>query len=341
MTLPNPSRVVYFTIKNPIVAKRLVDRLVTSSTDSIILPFADHPGPISQEILTREFSSLTVCERDDTSRDKFQSYVKTCFPDRKVNIYPEDLFDLSFKSHCDKAQQKCSLIVREALDDDISSSKRVKFLVPLLNCRYEAGFFRNMYYQVSLRLGLCSDTLLHYYFLVSDRQFNYLKARPSENFLHYRSSTILYNTIFNIRALDTLDLRSSFGIGLKSIQKTSRSRDSSYQDVHLVSLEPRVDVIDTLGPKALLEFRFFVNQIMSKRTGLVLSFLDRWFGDCSYDLSRLGVTEKTRAGDLDKDGYLELFKYVRNKGGYCDSTFTQAASRAEDHLVEISPTIKT
>lgn len=65
-------RVVYFTVKNPIAARSVVNHLIKKPNDSIILPFIDYPGPIAREILSKEFGSLTVCETEDETREKFR-----------------------------------------------------------------------------------------------------------------------------------------------------------------------------------------------------------------------------------------------------------------------------
>lgn len=65
------SRLVYFSIINSPAAKSLASHLVKSADDSIILPFTDHPGPITEAILSRPFKSLTVCERDPALRESF------------------------------------------------------------------------------------------------------------------------------------------------------------------------------------------------------------------------------------------------------------------------------
>lgn len=65
------NRVIYFSIRNQKAAESLAKHLIKSSNDSIILPFIDFPGPISKEILSRKFKSLTVCERDAELRQRF------------------------------------------------------------------------------------------------------------------------------------------------------------------------------------------------------------------------------------------------------------------------------
>lgn len=267
----------------------------------------------------------------------FQSHVKDKFSKKNIHIHSEDLFDLSFRKHCNESQEKCSSIVLEILNSraninplDKNCDSHIKFLVPLLKSKYESGFLKNLYYQISLRIGLCAHTLVHYYFLMSDRQYNYLIAKPAENFQLYRASTVLCNTIFNPHRLDTFDLKTSFQISLKKIQKTSVSTSSSYQKVHLIWLEPKVEVINSLKPENLLEFRFLVNQVMHRRTSLVLPFLQKWFYNCRDDVARFGITEATKSGILDKDQYFNLYLYLKQRPDYKNSTFLQAAASADE-----------
>ena len=65
------SRVIYFSLKNREAARNLVGHLIKSPRDSVILPYIDHPGPLSSEILSTDFNSLTVCERNPEIRSIF------------------------------------------------------------------------------------------------------------------------------------------------------------------------------------------------------------------------------------------------------------------------------
>lgn len=65
------NRVVYFSMKDCSAVKSLTNQLISTPKDSIILPFTDHPGPITSEILSRNFTSLTVCERDQETQQIF------------------------------------------------------------------------------------------------------------------------------------------------------------------------------------------------------------------------------------------------------------------------------
>lgn len=225
------------------------------------------------------------------------------------------------------------IIDSQAKNEHSNCDKNVKLLVPLMKSRYESSFLKNLYNQMSLRIGLCSNTLIHCYFLMSERQFNYLIAKPGENFHLYRSSTILYNTIFNVHKLDVYDLKSCFEINLKKIQSTSHSNRTSYKNVYLVWLEPKVNIISKLDGKSLLEFRFLVNQMMQRRKCLVISSLERWFDNCSTHLEQYGITRSTRSGDLSIKQYYDLFMYLKNREDYKGSTFLQAVASTEENIL--------
>ena len=191
---------------------------------------------------------------------------------------------------------------------------------------------RIIYYQLCLRIGLCANTLVHYHFLLSDRQYRYINAKPKEDMRFYRASTVLYNTIFDIRRLESYDLETCFEINIKSIQKTASSKDDDYRKVHLISLKPKEDIIMKLGPKALVEFRFLVIQILQRRRRLIIDYMGKFFNDFREDLLKLGIDEKTTAGDLSKEQYYMLFLYLKGRDDYEKSTFRQAAM-ASDYSV--------
>lgn len=65
-------RILYFPIKDLNCTRSLVNHLVTSPNDAVILPYIDHPGPLSSEILSKDFRSLTICEPHPDIREQFK-----------------------------------------------------------------------------------------------------------------------------------------------------------------------------------------------------------------------------------------------------------------------------
>lgn len=135
--------------------------------------------------------------------------------------------------------------------------------------------------------------------------------------------------------LDSYDLKECFGINLRKIQKTSSANNGSYTKVHLVRLKPRLDIIDRLSPRSLIEFRFLVTQMMHKRSGLVTTFLDRFFDSYREDLAPIGINNSTKSGQLSREQYLELFLYLNNRPDYKGSTFLQAVAGGEEIVLSL------
>lgn len=57
-----------YVIKKRDAAQQLAKTLIESPNDCIITPFSDYPGPMISELLTKKFSSLTVCEPNSDKR---------------------------------------------------------------------------------------------------------------------------------------------------------------------------------------------------------------------------------------------------------------------------------
>lgn len=236
-----------------------------------------------------------------------------------------------------EAQRRCADIVRDnssqierSPEKELKSDRdaQIKFLIPLMKRNSEIGTLKNIFYQVAFRLGLCTNTFVQYYFLMSDRQYRYLISLPSKNLKLYRSETVLYNTLFTINHLGTYDLREDFGLSLHTIQRAKHTET----DVHLVHMKPREDIICRFDPSFMAEFRFFVVQGMFHPTRRVATFIRSWFDISEKDCAHIGIHKKTRIGDMTKEQFLLLFCFLRDLPYYKDTTFVSAAKQSEESL---------
>lgn len=62
----------YYSLNNPKAARRLANQLISDKNDCIILPYIDHPGPLTDAILEHEFKNLTVLERQESVVNSFK-----------------------------------------------------------------------------------------------------------------------------------------------------------------------------------------------------------------------------------------------------------------------------
>lgn len=252
-----------------------------------------------------------------------------------VNVYTDDLFDLSYKIQDDEAQTRFSEVVQSGrLSAEKTSGcscrgSSVKLVWPLIQGKYESSTLRNIYYQAALRLGPYSDTFVDYYLLLSDRLYSNLSAKPGGNLVNYRGKSVFHSTFFKLHSLDQFNLKNCFNIGLHRIQSTAKSNNSLYENVHWVRWEPNVERINEVGPNFMIEYKFFVHQIMSKRTALVMPSVENWFRGCRRDLYEIGLTDKTTVGQVNVEQFFKLFKYLRSRPDYESSPLRQVIAMTE------------
>lgn len=257
-----------------------------------------------------------------------------------MEILQHDILAKSYNVLCDDDQD----LIQKSLsgccfEKDWKKLTTNKIIVPLLRSKAEASFFTSLYYQVAHRNGLHINGRMEFYIFLSGRQYLYLNAKPSVNLHHYRSSSILCKTVFDLDLLDSMHLKDAFGIPLKRIQNTQidadHPRSDLYNQVHLVKLTPKADIFERFSPNSLLEYRFLVRQCMQSRTAFVIPFMERWFPNCRQDLHNIGFEESRRFGDVSCDDLLRLYSYVSSRPDYFTSTLHVAASSIEGTIDEL------
>lgn len=251
-----------------------------------------------------------------------------------------DILVKSFNVKCEESQN----VIKESLSGchhvkDWKILNKNKLIIPLLKSKVEASLLTSLYYQMAYKNGLHSNGRMEFFMFLSGRQNLYLNAKPSSNLLYYRSATVLYNTVFDIEVLDSMNLREAFDISLKKIQNTHLStnhpRSDLYNRVHLIKMTPKCDVFERFSPNTLLEYRFLVKQCMQARTTVVIPFMERWFPNCKQDLYRMGFDMRKRFGDMTCNDLTKLYMYVSNRPDYHMSTMQAAASSIEGTIEEL------
>lgn len=311
----------HFQLKNEIAARRVVNHLVQTEKDSIILPCKE--DYLKNELITRNFKKLIIC-----------GYGGERVQQAKCRIGPENVHNHDFdllhiiKNMPYNQNQSHEDLVKQIIGNHFDSGCDIpiKIVIPLLRMKDEKFFMHNLYYQASLRVGFCSLPTIQYYMLLSDRQWMQLIAQPGHQY-QYRSSSIFMNTVFNVTSLESLDLESSFEIKLRNLQTTARAKEMSYPNVHLVCLEPRASNIGLVQPRFLLHYKYLVTQMMYKRTNRVHKSLQNFFQRFDKDLTRMGISSDMRVSDLDPDLFFKLFVYLTRRPDYPNSNLANIADR--------------
>ncbi|XP_013778662.1 dimethyladenosine transferase 2, mitochondrial-like [Limulus polyphemus] len=104
----------------------------------------------------------------------------------------------------------------------------------------------------------------------------YMTASAGDNYMKYRSSTVLYNLFFDMELLNKIP-RNYFLPPFKSQTKAKSFKKVMYdtENLYLMKLTPHINLFETVGPpEKLPDLFFFVKQHLMKRNSLVIPTLE-------------------------------------------------------------------
>lgn len=256
-----------------------------------------------------------------------------CGTTMPIFVNSENLMHL-VRTNTVQANEICSSLIKNSSHTlnryPLYKPGNIKIMIPLQRDKFEAGFMRSIFEQLCYRLGTFSEFTPLYYSLMSEKYYNCLSARPGCNLKIYRNVSVLYNSIFKIDKIESFDLSTSFGLNLRQVQRAQRISLENEPQVHLVRFEPKMEVVKSMSSQALLEYRFFVSQLMFSRRAFMIPSIKKLFDiEDRYIIRELRLNEHHRTGDLSFEQYLRIFHLLRQHPNYNDSLFIQAAIQGE------------
>ncbi|RWS17741.1 dimethyladenosine transferase 2: mitochondrial-like isoform X3 [Dinothrombium tinctorium] len=147
----------------------------------------------------------------------------------------------------------------------------VKMIIPLTPI-IETKFLRPLFIQMAHLTGIFTCGRAQILTFVSCYEYSYMKGNAEQrNLNNYRSSSVLYNTFFDVEFLaevpwDCFEPK----IGTNSNKLKKQKVSSAF----MVRLTPRKDLPEKLPTIYWLDYIFFVQQAMTKRTAYILAFLE-------------------------------------------------------------------
>ena len=109
---------------------------------------------------------------------------------------------------------------------------------------------------------------------ISEEEHKYMTAKPATKFNLYRSSTVLFNTLFDIETLETVSYN-EFGVYPKDDLQSDKSSSNPKLKgkAKLVRLTPKL-YLDQMDGQTLNDYYYFVVQTFMKRKNYVIPFLE-------------------------------------------------------------------
>ncbi|XP_076359974.1 mitochondrial transcription factor B2 isoform X2 [Tachypleus tridentatus] len=200
-------------------------------------------------------------------------------------------------------------------------------IVAVLSEKREVTFLRFLLSRLSLQTSVYAVGRTQLFVFVTGKEYMYMTASAGDNYMKYRSSTVLYNLFFDIELLKKIP-RNYFLPPFKRQAKSCKKIMYDAENLYLMKLTPRANLFETVGsPEKLPDLFFFVKQHLMKRNSLVIPTLEKWIPHCGPRLIKEGMTIFTKFGDLTPTEILNIFNNFSSWQEYEDSPFKAAVHR--------------
>ncbi|CAG7837989.1 unnamed protein product [Allacma fusca] len=149
------------------------------------------------------------------------------------------------------------------------------------------------------------------FLIISPYSFNILTATPKLGFYFYRPFTVLFQTFFKFRVLDTFERRvfipwEKYEIPKDGCIKQGR-KNFNPELAYFVRIDVNSEAIEKLGRENFIGFLFFIKTNLHRRTFSVIAQLEQFVPSCGLKLIREGFTIFTTFGSLTPPQILELY----------------------------------
>ncbi|KAI1295333.1 Dimethyladenosine transferase 2, mitochondrial [Halotydeus destructor] len=191
----------------------------------------------------------------------------------------------------------------------------------------EKAFLAELLRQYVYQSNLFTLGRPEFYLFLSCAQVWYLTAaHDDEDFLRYRSRTVMFNTLFDIDYLGKVPWKSFVPMFKKRRVRLDQDYFYDIDNAYFVKMTPRRDFASRITPECWCDYAFFVGQTMVKRKNYVIPFLEKWFPNCGPRLIKHGVPLYSRFGDLSPEDFVKLYCEISSWPEYEESTFKVACS---------------
>lgn len=296
------------------VAKKLVDVIALDVVKGGAPVFEVNPGLgfISRELLAAGVQRLLLCEHSLAFSQQLKD-LKTEFTE-KIEIVNKDLFTLpklAFQDNQDGGSRVLSLFCgvpkAEWKDDPVM---KIIGVLPSLS------FIKYIIHSHVFQTGVMTLGRPEFYFVMTPAHYFCLTCQPGDGYLFYRSTSVLFQLIFEWCLLEKLP-RTGF---LPWVTKRGTKRWAKLTKVHtidpgvmyLVKIVPRKNFFQAVvSADQLQPLWFFVRHNLISRKNRVIPQLEKWIPGCGPRIIVDGMTIFTQFGDLTPQEILAVFhKFV-------------------------------
>lgn len=184
-------------------------------------------------------------------------------------------------------------------------------------------FLRKIIYSLNNTKTIYQIGRIEFLMFVSGKEYEYMIAKPKDNFWKYRQISILLQLFFHIQPLGKMPKEYFF-----TIFKT-RKKKVFYDDknLYLVRIIPKENIFNNDMTVTLFsEFMYFIRLNLASRKTVIIPALERLIPDCGPHFIKYGIAIYTRFGDISPNQILDIFKIFVSLPGYNIGLFKELFS---------------
>ncbi|XP_025407130.1 dimethyladenosine transferase 2, mitochondrial isoform X2 [Sipha flava] len=301
-----------------------------------------NPGPclITRHLLENTNYNIIIFENNYNAFVEFFSAIHSVYRNR-IHIKHGNLlllWKLGFQDRMDRGERVSKFLSPIATKQSWNQeSPSLKIIAALPNKK----FINYLIYSFIFQTGLMTYGRPEFYLLLPPSLFMKCSCKPIVDKKYYKTNTILFQSIFDIKLLKTYPRKAFFPPhSSKSESKNVRFKEIKEADTKYIILAKIVGRQDILEANGLTEdllkpFWYFVKHHTISRKNFVIPI--QWIPGCGPHFIAQGYTIFTQFGDLTPPQILKLFLKFISLPEYKDSPFL---SSMESRIAKLLPSVQ-
>lgn len=293
------------------IAKKVVDLIALDVVKGGAPVFEANPGLgfISRGLLAAGVQRLSLCE-PSLSLSQHLKDLKNEFPGR-TEVVNKDLFGLAKLNFQDN--QDGGSRVQGLFSGVHSTEWHNDPVMKIIGVLPSMSFIKYVIQSHVFQTGIMTYGRPEFYLVMAPVLYFNLTSKPGDGYMFYRSTSVLFQLIFEWHLLEKLPrvgfLPWQVKQSMKKWAKLTKVRNIDGDCMYLVKIIPRQDFFETVvSGDQLQPLWFFVRHHLISRKTRVVPQLEKWISGCGPRIILDGMTIFTVFGDLTPQEILSLFR---------------------------------
>uniref|UniRef100_T1K8W2 Dimethyladenosine transferase 2, mitochondrial n=2 Tax=Tetranychus urticae TaxID=32264 RepID=T1K8W2_TETUR len=292
------------------VIKFTVDSISSdwSKETAIVIDTSPGPGLLLEALLKAGAPKVRGLLHGSSPYKSVLQTLQETYPDRlELRNFDFHNFRSNFKEN--SGIEGCKRVLDSALETapvNWTDDPPLKLILTLTPST-ERRVLRRLISELTLQSGIYASGRSQLFVFLSEKEYGFMKTKKDVRPIHHQASHILYQSFFQINHLATFN----FDCFYPSVNNP-KTKNSNPENVHLVSILPKLELPDLISTKDWPDYFYFVKQTMARRRNRIIPFMEKLVSDCGLKLIKNGITVHKAFKDLEPDEFIKLFVEMRS-----------------------------